>query len=74
MKCAFVVVQGKVQRHGIARYSKELQHRHAPPQACNSPCSVAHPVGDNAYELFVIKIRNLTTEWSGQLLFLGLTG
>ncbi|MCU7858504.1 MAG: hypothetical protein KZQ86_01460, partial [Candidatus Thiodiazotropha sp. (ex Lucinoma kastoroae)] len=37
------------QRRGIARYSKELQHRHAPPQACNSPCSVAHPVGDNAY-------------------------
>ncbi|MCU7891073.1 MAG: hypothetical protein KZQ78_05445 [Candidatus Thiodiazotropha sp. (ex Ustalcina ferruginea)] len=49
MKCAFVVVQGKAQRHGIALYSKELQHRHAPPQAYNSPCSVAHPVGDNAY-------------------------
>ncbi|MCU7849169.1 MAG: hypothetical protein KZQ89_14485 [Candidatus Thiodiazotropha sp. (ex Lucinoma kastoroae)] len=49
MKCAFVVVQGKAQRRGIARYSKELQHRHALPQVCNSPCSVAHPVGDNGY-------------------------
>ncbi|MEJ2610864.1 MAG: hypothetical protein P8179_12465 [Candidatus Thiodiazotropha sp.] len=46
MKGAFVVVQGKTQRRGIARYSKELQRRHAPPQACHSRCSVVHPVGD----------------------------
>ncbi|MEJ2609540.1 MAG: hypothetical protein P8179_05475 [Candidatus Thiodiazotropha sp.] len=36
MKGAFVVVQGKTQRRGIARYSKELQRRHVPPQACHS--------------------------------------
>ncbi|MEJ2611503.1 MAG: hypothetical protein P8179_15820 [Candidatus Thiodiazotropha sp.] len=30
-----------------ARYSKELQRRHAPPQACHSRCSVIHPVGDH---------------------------
>ncbi|MGD8913013.1 MAG: hypothetical protein PVI97_12880 [Candidatus Thiodiazotropha sp.] len=46
MKCAFVAVQGKAQRRAIARYCKELQRRHAPPQACNSPCSVTHPVGE----------------------------
>jgi hypothetical protein len=23
------------------------QCRHAPPQACNSPCSVTHPVGES---------------------------
>ncbi|MEJ2610571.1 MAG: hypothetical protein P8179_10900 [Candidatus Thiodiazotropha sp.] len=34
------------QRRTIARYSKELQRRHAPPQACHSRCSVIHPVGD----------------------------
>ncbi|MGD9171129.1 MAG: hypothetical protein PVI97_13860 [Candidatus Thiodiazotropha sp.] len=49
MKCAFVVMQGKAQRRGIASYSKELQRRHGPPQACNSPCSVTHPVGEYAY-------------------------
>ncbi|MEJ2613214.1 MAG: hypothetical protein P8179_24980 [Candidatus Thiodiazotropha sp.] len=48
MKCAFVVVQGKGRsctsmclrhrcihaRRAIARYSKELQRRYVPPQAC----------------------------------------
>jgi hypothetical protein len=32
------------QRCGIARYSKELQRRPVPPQACHSRCSVAHQV------------------------------
>ncbi|MEJ2608744.1 MAG: hypothetical protein P8179_01370 [Candidatus Thiodiazotropha sp.] len=35
------------QRRTIARYSKELQRRHVPPQACHSRCSVIHPVGDH---------------------------
>ncbi|MEJ2610947.1 MAG: hypothetical protein P8179_12900 [Candidatus Thiodiazotropha sp.] len=39
----------KAQRRGIARYSKELQRRHVPPQACYSRCSVIHPVGDHGY-------------------------
>ncbi|MEJ2609559.1 MAG: hypothetical protein P8179_05575 [Candidatus Thiodiazotropha sp.] len=61
MKSALVVVQGKGRsctsmcprhgcihaRRGIARYSKELQRRHVPPQACYSRCSVIHPVGDH---------------------------
>jgi hypothetical protein len=56
MKCAFVGVQGKAQRRAIARYGKELQRRHAPPQACNSPCSVTHPVGESAYRtLFLLE-------------------
>ncbi|MET0042932.1 MAG: hypothetical protein ABW100_05375, partial [Candidatus Thiodiazotropha sp. 6PLUC3] len=59
MKCAFVVVQGKAQRRGIARYSKELQRRHAPPQACNSCCSVIHPTGDHVHRSYFLKIRNL---------------
>ncbi|MEJ2610215.1 MAG: hypothetical protein P8179_09035 [Candidatus Thiodiazotropha sp.] len=59
MTCALVVVQGKGRsctsmclrhgcihaRRGIARYSKELQRRHVPPQACHSRCSVIHLVG-----------------------------
>ncbi|MEJ2611453.1 MAG: hypothetical protein P8179_15565 [Candidatus Thiodiazotropha sp.] len=45
MKSALVVVQGKTQRRAIARYSKELQRRHVPPQACHSRCSVIHPIG-----------------------------
>ncbi|MEJ2608768.1 MAG: hypothetical protein P8179_01500 [Candidatus Thiodiazotropha sp.] len=48
-------------RRTIACYSKELQRRHVPPQACYSRCSVIHPVGDN--------LRNLLLEWSGQLIF-----
>jgi hypothetical protein len=46
VKSALVVVQGKTQRRGIARYSKELQRRHVPLQACNSRCSVIHPTGE----------------------------
>ncbi|MCW4202926.1 MAG: hypothetical protein N0C88_06325 [Candidatus Thiodiazotropha lotti] len=41
MKCALVGVQGK-----------ELQRRHAPPQACNSPCSLTHPARDTLYRNF----------------------
>ncbi|MEJ2608719.1 MAG: hypothetical protein P8179_01240 [Candidatus Thiodiazotropha sp.] len=37
------------QRCGVARYSKELQRRHVPPQACHSRCSVIHPVGDHGH-------------------------
>jgi hypothetical protein len=50
MKCAFVVVQGK-----------ELQRRHAPPQACNSPCSVAHPVGEYAYWTLFLKEQQISS-------------
>ncbi|MEJ2611133.1 MAG: hypothetical protein P8179_13880 [Candidatus Thiodiazotropha sp.] len=60
------------QRRGIARYSKELQRRHVPPQACHSRCSVIHPVGDHNHRSYFFKIRNLLLEWSGQLIFLGL--
>ncbi|MEJ2610068.1 MAG: hypothetical protein P8179_08230, partial [Candidatus Thiodiazotropha sp.] len=66
MKGAFVVVQGKSRsctsmcprhlcihaRRGIARYSKELQRRHVPPQACHSRCSVIHPVGDHNHRSY----------------------
>ncbi|MEJ2609235.1 MAG: hypothetical protein P8179_03900, partial [Candidatus Thiodiazotropha sp.] len=66
MKRALVVVLGKGRsrtsmcpRHGciharrtIARYSKELQRRHVPPQACYSRCSVIHPVGDHGYRSY----------------------
>jgi hypothetical protein len=40
------------QRRTIARYSKELQRRHVPPQACYSRCSVIHPVGDHGYRSY----------------------
>ncbi|MGD8914620.1 MAG: hypothetical protein PVJ68_18085, partial [Candidatus Thiodiazotropha sp.] len=54
-----VVVQGKAQRRAIACYCKELQRRHAPPQACNSPCSVTHPVGEYTYRtLYSIRTTN----------------
>jgi hypothetical protein len=73
VKGAFVVVQGKTQRRGIARYSKELQRRHVPPQACHSRCSVIHPIGMTiTIEAIFFKIRYLLLEWSGQLIFLGL--
>ncbi|MEJ2609221.1 MAG: hypothetical protein P8179_03825 [Candidatus Thiodiazotropha sp.] len=55
MKGAFVVVQGKTQRRGIARYSKELQRRHVPPQACHSRCSVIHPVGDPNHRSYFLQ-------------------
>jgi hypothetical protein len=55
VKGAFVVVQGKAQRRGIARYSKELQRRHVPPQACHSRCSVIHPAGDITIEAIFLK-------------------
>ncbi|MEJ2608479.1 MAG: hypothetical protein P8179_00020 [Candidatus Thiodiazotropha sp.] len=71
MKSALVVVQGKTQRRRIACYSKELQRRHAPPQACHSRCSVIHPVGDHHHQAIFFKIRYLLLEWSGQLIFLG---
>ncbi|MEW8395351.1 MAG: hypothetical protein AB2707_04250, partial [Candidatus Thiodiazotropha sp.] len=53
VKCALVGVQGKAQRRAIACYCKELQRRHAPPQAYNSPCSVIHPAGDTLYRTFL---------------------
>ncbi|MEJ2621923.1 MAG: hypothetical protein P8163_17215 [Candidatus Thiodiazotropha sp.] len=71
VKGALVVVQGKAQRRGIACYSKELQRRHAPPQASHSRCSVIHPAGDITIEAIFFKISNLLVEWSGQLIFLG---
>ncbi|MEJ2612362.1 MAG: hypothetical protein P8179_20450 [Candidatus Thiodiazotropha sp.] len=55
MKGALVVVQGKKQRRGIARYSKELQRRHAPPQAHPSSCSVIHPVGDHHHRSYFLQ-------------------
>jgi hypothetical protein len=58
-------------RRGIACYSKELQRRHVPPQACHSRCSVIHPVGDHNHQAIFFKIRYLLLEWSGQLIFLG---
>ncbi|MEJ2611177.1 MAG: hypothetical protein P8179_14105 [Candidatus Thiodiazotropha sp.] len=42
------------QRRGIARYSKELQRRHVPPQACHSRCSVTHPVGDHHHRSYFL--------------------
>ncbi|MEJ2611211.1 MAG: hypothetical protein P8179_14290, partial [Candidatus Thiodiazotropha sp.] len=42
------------QRRGIARYSKELQRRHVPPQACNSRCSVIHPTGDHVHRSYFL--------------------
>ncbi|MEJ2610609.1 MAG: hypothetical protein P8179_11100 [Candidatus Thiodiazotropha sp.] len=54
MKGALVVVQGKAQRRGIAHYSKELQRRHVPPQACHSCCSVIHPVGDHNHRSYFL--------------------
>ncbi|MEJ2622349.1 MAG: hypothetical protein P8163_19495, partial [Candidatus Thiodiazotropha sp.] len=59
------------QRRTIARYSKALQRRHAPPQACHSRCSVIHPAGDITIEAIFFKISNLLVAWSGQLIFLG---
>ncbi|MEJ2611028.1 MAG: hypothetical protein P8179_13310, partial [Candidatus Thiodiazotropha sp.] len=69
MKSALVVVQGKSRsctsmcprhlcipaRRGIARYSKELQRRHVPPQACYSRCSVIHPVGDHHHRSYFLQ-------------------
>jgi hypothetical protein len=55
VKGALVVVQGKTQRRGIAGYSKELQRRHAPPQACHSRCSVIHPAGEITIEAIFSK-------------------
>ncbi|MEJ2611333.1 MAG: hypothetical protein P8179_14935 [Candidatus Thiodiazotropha sp.] len=43
------------QRRGIARYSKELQRRHVPPQACHSRCSVIHPVGDQNHRSYFLQ-------------------
>ncbi|MEJ2610213.1 MAG: hypothetical protein P8179_09025 [Candidatus Thiodiazotropha sp.] len=57
------------QRRRIARYSKELQRRHVPPQARHSRCSVIHPTGDHNHQAIFFKIRNLLLEWSGQLIF-----
>ncbi|MEJ2609181.1 MAG: hypothetical protein P8179_03625 [Candidatus Thiodiazotropha sp.] len=37
-----------------ARYSKELQCRHAPPQACHSCCSVIHPVGGHNHRSYFL--------------------
>ncbi|MEJ2609772.1 MAG: hypothetical protein P8179_06680 [Candidatus Thiodiazotropha sp.] len=68
MKSALVVVQGKGRsctsmcprhgcihtRHRIACYSKELQHRHVPPQACHSRCSVTHPVADHNHRSYFL--------------------
>ncbi|MEJ2612448.1 MAG: hypothetical protein P8179_20895 [Candidatus Thiodiazotropha sp.] len=54
MKSALVVVQGKTQRRGIARYSKELQPRHVPPQGCYSRCSVIHPVGNHNHRSYFL--------------------
>ncbi|MEJ2612855.1 MAG: hypothetical protein P8179_23045 [Candidatus Thiodiazotropha sp.] len=68
MKSALVVVQGKGRsctsmcsrhlcihaRRTIARYSKELQRRHVPPQACHSRCSVIHPVGDHHHRSYFL--------------------
>ncbi|MEJ2609960.1 MAG: hypothetical protein P8179_07650 [Candidatus Thiodiazotropha sp.] len=54
MKGTFVVVQSKAQRRGIARYSKELQRRHVPPQACNSRCSVIHPTDDHVHRSYFL--------------------
>jgi hypothetical protein len=55
VKGTFVVVQGKAQRRGIARYSKELQRCHVPPQARNSRCSVIHPTGDHDYRSYFLQ-------------------
>ncbi|MEJ2612345.1 MAG: hypothetical protein P8179_20345 [Candidatus Thiodiazotropha sp.] len=55
MKSVLVVVQGKTQRRGIARYSKELQRRHVPPQVCYSRCSVIHPVGDHNHRSYFLQ-------------------
>ncbi|MEJ2610023.1 MAG: hypothetical protein P8179_07985, partial [Candidatus Thiodiazotropha sp.] len=41
---------------------------------CHSRCSVIHPVGDHNHRSYFFKIRNLLLEWSGQLIFLGLSG
>jgi hypothetical protein len=54
VKSALVVVQGKTQRRGIARYSKELQRRHVPPQGCYSRCSVIHPVGNHNHRSYFL--------------------
>ncbi|MEJ2613238.1 MAG: hypothetical protein P8179_25120 [Candidatus Thiodiazotropha sp.] len=43
------------QRRGIARYSKELQRRHVPPQACYSRCSMIHPVGDHHHRSYFLQ-------------------
>jgi hypothetical protein len=55
VKGAFVVVPGKAQLLGIARYSKELQRRHVPPQACYSRCSVIHPTGDHVHRSYFLQ-------------------
>ncbi|MEJ2611819.1 MAG: hypothetical protein P8179_17515 [Candidatus Thiodiazotropha sp.] len=69
VKGAFVVVQDKGRsctsmcpRHlciharcAIARYSKELQRRHVPPQACHSCCSVTHLVGDHNHRSYFLQ-------------------
>ncbi|MEJ2610815.1 MAG: hypothetical protein P8179_12220 [Candidatus Thiodiazotropha sp.] len=47
--------------------------RVAPTQACHSRYSVIHPVGNHNHQAIFFKIRNLPLEWSGQLIFLGLT-
>ncbi|MEJ2610235.1 MAG: hypothetical protein P8179_09135, partial [Candidatus Thiodiazotropha sp.] len=43
------------QRRGIARYSKELQRRHVPPQVCHSRCRVIHPVGDHNHRSYFLQ-------------------
>jgi hypothetical protein len=44
-----------------------------PPQACHSRCSVTHPIGDHNHRSYFFRIRYLLLEWSGQLIFLGLS-
>ncbi|MEJ2609110.1 MAG: hypothetical protein P8179_03270 [Candidatus Thiodiazotropha sp.] len=41
-------------RRTIARYSKALQRRHVPPQACHSRCRVIHPVGDHHHRSYFL--------------------
>ncbi|MEJ2610657.1 MAG: hypothetical protein P8179_11355 [Candidatus Thiodiazotropha sp.] len=43
------------QRRTIARYSKELQRRHVPPQACHSRCRVIHLVGDHHHRSYFLQ-------------------
>ncbi|MEJ2609534.1 MAG: hypothetical protein P8179_05445 [Candidatus Thiodiazotropha sp.] len=71
MTCALVVVQGKAQRRGIARYFKELQGCHAPLQVYHSHCSVIHPIGDHDHRGYFLQNQEPALEWSGQLIFLG---
>jgi hypothetical protein len=66
------VVQGKTQRRGIARYSKELQRRHVPPQACHSRCSLVHPVGDHNHRSYFLQNQKPVIRVERSTDFLGL--